>query len=179
MLPSARPPSPKLAALIKGLPFPHGGPDFFEPDPIKERAGRVVPNPAQATAHEGITSGGRRSLKKFASAFSLRHFKKTKTLKFPQKPRRQKIVDKFPKISATTPTRVYLRTVTFDCSLGTGGPSGPYFAARCAARRASVEGRLIDREIFEQRQNADDNDDDPDDLLRSPIDREHIDQIKD
>ena len=39
--------------------------------------------------------------------------------------------------------------------------------------------RLVDREIFQQRQNTDDDDDDPDDLLRPPIDRQHVDQIKD
>jgi hypothetical protein len=38
--------------------------------------------------------------------------------------------------------------------------------------------RLINREIFEQRQNAYDDNDDPDDLLRPPVNRQHIDQIK-
>jgi hypothetical protein len=40
------------------------------------------------------------------------------------------------------------------------------------------EPRLVDRQIFQQRQNADDDDDHADDLLCPPVNRQHIDQIK-
>jgi hypothetical protein len=68
----------------------------------KERAGRVVTNPALTTAHEGVTSGEARS-EDVCQCLLRAAFKKDKNAEISSKGAPPKdLVDKFPRMSATT-----------------------------------------------------------------------------